>query len=164
MAFIKAVEYDFYIRRMPELIKQFPSVFDKKYPKVLSIGIDRQIAEQTDFTLEEAGVLMKIWTARREYKAMGCSVNRRHDLDGFSSPMSEAHMQCFIGHFKKFPYGFVPKYAEGFKKQFKRPAFLNVPIPVRIEYAEREEKALAERAAKRAAKKNKRKPTDKASA
>lgn len=154
---VTAVEYDFYIRNMPKLIKAYPNIFDKKFPKILSLDIREQIVENTDFTTEQADALMKIWTRRREYKAMGCSVTSRYSLDGFQRPLTQAHIMCFVGHFKSMPWGFPGKFAAGFKKLFKRPAFTHVPAPVRIDYAEKEEQALAEISAKKAkAKKSKR--------
>ncbi|WWQ70858.1 hypothetical protein YGAWVPHU_CDS0136 [Salmonella phage SeKF_13] len=54
---ITAVSKDFYNRRMGELVKQFPNVFNKSLPMPLAIGVHKVLAEQTDFTRKEISLL-----------------------------------------------------------------------------------------------------------
>ncbi|CCA66306.1 hypothetical protein P11600560 [Erwinia phage phiEa116] len=64
---ITAVSKDFYNRRMGELVKQFPNVFNKSLPMPLAIGVHKTLAEQTEFSRKEINAMLSVWTRRHEY-------------------------------------------------------------------------------------------------
>ena len=57
---VTPVQYDFYKRRMPELIEKFPILFYKRFPEPLALGITDRLVEATDFTKEEIGHLLYV--------------------------------------------------------------------------------------------------------
>ena len=130
---VKATHYDFYKRRINELCDAFPLAFSKSFPHPLVIGIHKQLAERTSFTPKEISVLLRIWTHRAEYLAMGQSVGSRVDLDGNLTLMSEEHVKGFVAIHPKMRDHFIKGFSKRFKKAYGRPAFLAVPISLRKE-------------------------------
>lgn len=130
---VKAVHYDFYKRRIGDLVAAFPHAFNKCFPHPLAIGIHKQIVERTDFTAKEVSVLLRVWTHRAEYLAMGQSIGSRIDLDGNLSLMSPEHVRCFVNYHKRMNPKFIKAFTTIFGKAFGRPAFLAVPISERQE-------------------------------
>lgn len=141
LIFVKAVHYDFYKRRINELCEAFPVAFNKHFPQPLAIGIHHQLAARTSFSPKEISVLLRIWTHRIEYLAMGQSVGSRVDLDGNLSLIAPEHVVGFVNVHKRMSDSFIVRFSKRFEKEFGRPAFIAVPISQRkeIEFAGKEE-------------------------
>ncbi|MFW3388651.1 UNVERIFIED_CONTAM: ProQ/FINO family protein [Kocuria sp. CPCC 205274] len=141
LIYVKAVHYDFYKRRIDELVSAFPHAFNKQFPHPLAIGIHKQLEERTGFSPKEISVLLRIWTHRIEYLSMGCSVGSRVDLDGNLTLISADHIKGFVAAHEKMSDHFVKRFSKHFLKVYGRPAFIAVPISQRkeISFAEEEE-------------------------
>lgn len=141
LIYVKAVHYDFYKRRIDELVSAFPNAFNKRFPHPLAIGIHHQLAARTQFSPKEISVLLRIWTHRIEYLAMGCSIGSRVDLDGNLTLIDPEHVKGFVAVHKRMSDAFVKRFAKSFQKEFGRPAFIAVPISQRkeINFAKSEE-------------------------
>lgn len=131
---VKAVHYDFYKRRINELCAMYPELFNKQFPWPLAIGIHRKLAEETSFSPAEIKVLLRIWTHRFEYLAMGQSVGSRMDLKGALSLMSPEHVGQFVQYHKRMRPASVLRFAKHFHKRFGNPAFIAVPVKERHDH------------------------------
>lgn len=129
----KAVHFDFYKRRINELVEQFPSVFDKAFPYPLAIGIHEELAKRTEFSSVEIAALLRIWTHRCEYYCMAQSVGSRVDLDGNLTLMTPEHVAYFASVHPRISDEAIKHFAHIFRKKFGRPAFIAVPIKLRKE-------------------------------
>lgn len=114
---ITAVSKDFYNRRMGELVKQFPNVFNKSLPMPLAIGVHKVLAEQTDFTRKEINALLSVWTRRHEYVCAAVTHGFRVDLNGeFVEEISEEHLYGFSRAFDNL----TKKQKAGFTRRWNR--------------------------------------------
>lgn len=124
---ITPIEYDFYKRRIGELVTQFPHVFNKKFPLPLAIGITQQIADSTEFEYREAAALMKVWCARREYFMMMSSVGSRQDLAGEMSLLNPVHLAHAASMLANFPLKAAASFARSFRMEFGLEPFRMIP-------------------------------------
>lgn len=124
---VTVVQYDFYKRRMPEIISKFPHLFNKRFPEPLAVGITQELAAATDFTEFEIGKLMYVWCGRHEYLCMATSVGYRLHLDGTIQLLDPVHM----GHFQHAVGRLMParvmKFANDFFNMYQYDAFGGFP-------------------------------------
>lgn len=124
---VTPIQYDFYKRRMPELIEQFPLLFNKRFPEPLALGIAERLVDATLFTKEEIGHLLYVWCGRHEYLMMMCSTIYRMDLDLSYDLISYEHQQ---GYFKRVN-GLNPKrirqWARDFEIMYEMKPFTQMP-------------------------------------
>lgn len=131
---ISAVKYDFYKRRMPELISQFPDLFNKRYPVPLGIGTCEHLVKLTSFTKKEVSVLLYVWCGRVEYTLMALSMGSRVGIDSddpnlrILKLMDDGHRTGFKASFKEIKPSRIKRFCKGHLKEFGRPALLSLPI------------------------------------
>lgn len=124
---ITPIQYDFYKRRMPELIARFPHLFDKRFPIPLAIGITQEIADWSEFSYLEASVLLKVWCARNEYKMMMCSVGSRQDTQGNMTLLEAKHLDhaaSFLPHIHRKR---ISTFARAFRLEYGLNPFKLIP-------------------------------------
>lgn len=128
-----AVKYDFYKRRMQELIDLYPHLFDKRYPVPLAIGIHKKLIKETHFTKQEISALLWVWVHRFEYVMMALSMGSRVDMDGKLTLISDEDRLGFIAAYKQYTINNrrqkrIEKFCKRHLKVFGRPALLGLPI------------------------------------
>jgi|AKYZ01.1.fsa_nt_gi ProQ/FINO family. len=120
---VSPVQYDFYSRRMPELIERFPHLFNKKFPEPLAIGTTKVLAELTDFTEFEIGQLLYVWCGRYEYLCMATSVGSRVAVDGSMKLMDPVQLRGFQKNVLRLNPNRLRQFARDFKIMYERNAF-----------------------------------------
>lgn len=124
---INPIQFDFYKRRMPELIERFPNLFNKFLPEPLAVGITQELVELTDFSYREMSALIKVWTNRHEYMMMLCSVGNRQDLQGRISLVKPEHLAHAASRIGKYHLNMVASFARNFEIKYGRKPFGGVP-------------------------------------
>lgn len=85
-----------YKKHIGILIAQFPDIFNKEDPKILKVGINRDLVQATGLSGITIRRLLCCWTSRVEYRKVGARGGCRVDLDGNSvEPISEDHRKYF---------------------------------------------------------------------
>ena len=120
---VSPVQYDFYQRRMPELIAQFPHMFNKKFPEPLAIGTTQELVELTNFTEFEIGQLLYVWCGRHEYLCMATSVGSRVALDGSMKLMNQTQLRAFQINVLRLNPKRLRQFARDFQVMYERNAF-----------------------------------------
>ena len=124
---INAIKYDFYKRRMPELIERFPNLFNKTVPEPLAVGITNELVELTNFSFKEISALLTVWTSRHEYVMGLCSFGSRLNTAGFLTLVKPEHVTHAISRLEKYHLNMVATYARNFEIKYARKPFASVP-------------------------------------
>lgn len=124
---INAIKYDFYKRRMPELIERFPNLFNKTVPEPLAVGITNELVELTNFSFKEIAALLTVWTSRHEYVMGLCSFGSRLNTAGFLTLVKPEHVTHAISRLEKYHLNMVATYARNFEIKYARKPFASVP-------------------------------------
>ncbi|AEK82037.1 hypothetical protein [Salmonella phage 7-11] len=120
---VSPVQYDFYKRRMPELIEKYPHLFNKKFPEPLAIGTTQELVKYTDFTEHEISQLLYVWCGRAEYLCMATSVGSRVGLDGSMQLMHPQQLRGFQKAVLRLNPKRLQQFARDFKVLYEREAF-----------------------------------------
>lgn len=125
---VTPAQYEFYKRRMPEIISRYPELFNKRFPEPLAIGITKQLAEATGMTKKEIGHLLYVWCGRHEYLMMMCSSRFRHGLDFMvSSEISDVHRYGYFKRVNGMRTGTVRRWVRDFETAFEVKPFDFMP-------------------------------------
>lgn len=133
---LSPVHYDFYKRRMGELIEQFPELFNRATPEPLAVGITNKLVVLTQFSRKEIAVLMRVWCSRREYTMMACSVGSRVDVDGSLHLISEKHLQHYLSQLEKMNPKHMQDFAIDFELTYDRKPFASAPEAINPRFKE----------------------------
>ena len=85
-----------YKKHIGILVAQFPEIFNKTDPKILKVGIHRDLIQATGLSGITIRRLLCCWTSRAEYRQVGARGGCRVDLFGNSvEAISEEHLKRF---------------------------------------------------------------------
>lgn len=76
------------------LTLMLPKIFNKQFPKPLSIGIDREIKNLTDWDEKTLRCVLFVWTRRMEYVMSALSFGTRHSLEGEKEALVSYEALC----------------------------------------------------------------------
>ena len=78
------------------LVKMYPYVFDKYYPKILKVDIHHDLIQKTGLSCDTIRCILACWTSRVEYRKVGALGGYRIDLSGnYGEAISAEHVKAF---------------------------------------------------------------------